>query len=111
MHEYPATVEIIKIAIEKSNGKYVKQINLVVGDLCGYVASSVELYFPIIAENTCCENAVLNIERIKPKLKCEKCGELFERELFSFLCKKCGGDGFPTDIGTEFFVRSIEIAD
>ncbi|MDR0920134.1 MAG: hydrogenase maturation nickel metallochaperone HypA [Oscillospiraceae bacterium] len=108
MHEYPAVVEIINKASEHSKGKFVKEINLVIGDLCGFVASSVELYFPIIAEGTCCEKAVLNIERIKPKLKCNKCGELFQRKMFSFNCK-CGGEGLLTEIGTEFFIKSIEV--
>lgn len=108
MHEYPATVEIIKIACERSNGKNVNKINLVVGDFCGYVASSIELYFPIIAENTCCKNAILNIKRVKPKLKCQNCGAFFDRKIFSFNCD-CGGEGIPTEIGTEFFVKSIEI--
>ena len=44
MHEYPITRRIIEIAGEyaKDNGaSEVKVINLVVGDYCGYVASSI----------------------------------------------------------------------
>lgn len=43
MHEYPITKRIIEISQEhanKHNAKEVKQINLVVGDYSGYVASS-----------------------------------------------------------------------
>lgn len=112
MHEYPITQRIIEIAEEyaaKNNEPEVKVIHLVVGDYCGYVASSIELYFDIIAEGTLCEKAKLEIERVVPKLRCTACGELFERKPFSFACPSCNADGEPTDIGQEFYVRSIEV--
>lgn len=93
----------------KNNAEEVKQINLVVGDYSGYVASSIELYFGIIAEESLCAHAKLNITRIKPKLKCNDCGKLFERKPFSFECPVCKGQGSPTDIGQEFYIKSIEV--
>jgi len=111
MHEYPITKRIIEISQEhanKHNAKEVKQINLVVGDYSGYVASSIELYFGIIAEGTVCENAKLNIKRVKPMLKCNECESLFVRKPFSFECPYCGGQGSPTEIGHEFYIESIE---
>lgn len=112
MHEYPITQRIIEIAEEyakKNDAKEVIQINLVVGDYSGYVASSIDLYFNIIAEDSLCEHAKLNIERIVPKLKCNNCGCLFIRKPFSFQCPECNGEGSPTDIGKEFYIKSIEI--
>ena len=112
MHEYPITKRIIDIAEEyalKNNASEVKKINLVVGDYSGYVYSSISLYFDIIAEDTLCKNAKLSIERVEPKLKCELCGKLFIRKPFSFECIYCGGPGCPTDIGKEFYIKSIEI--
>lgn len=112
MHEYPITQRIIEVAdsyAKKNNADEVKIINLVVGDYSGYVASSIELYFDIIAEGSCCAKAKLNIERVKPKLKCNKCGEYFERKPFSFECPACHGEGNPTEIGQEFYIRSIEV--
>jgi hydrogenase nickel incorporation protein HypA/HybF len=73
------------------------------------VADSINLYFEIIAEGTLCEKAKLNIERVKPKLKCTRCGEYFERRPFSFECPSCKGEGEPTEIGKEFYLKSIEI--
>jgi hydrogenase nickel incorporation protein HypA/HybF len=112
MHEYPITQRIIEVAQEyaiKNAAKEVKQINLVVGDYSGYVASSIDLYFDIIAEGTLCAKAKLNIERIVPKLQCNQCNELFERKPFSFECPHCGGEGSPTEIGQEFYIKSIEV--
>lgn len=112
MHEYPITQRIIEIADEyavKNQADEVKVINLVVGDYSGYVASSIELYFELIAQGSTCEKAKLNIERVIPKLKCNSCGELFVRKPFSFECPLCKGEGSPTEIGQEFYIRSIEI--
>lgn len=112
MHEYPITQRIIEIADEyavKNKATEVIAINLVVGDYSGYVASSIELYFEIIAEGSFCKKAKLNIERVIPKLKCNGCGELFVRKPFSFECPLCGGEGSPTEIGQEFYIKSIEV--
>ncbi len=112
MHEYPITKRIIEIAEEyaaKNGSDEVKAINLIVGDYSGYVASSIELYFDIIAEGSTCEKAKLNIERVVPKLKCSSCSALFERKPFSFECPTCKGEGSPTEIGKEFYIKSIEI--
>ncbi|MGN6715103.1 MAG: hydrogenase maturation nickel metallochaperone HypA/HybF [Anaerocolumna jejuensis] len=98
-----------KYAKEQGAG-CVRTINLVVGDYSGYVGESINLYFDIIAEGTLCEKAKLNIERVKPKLKCTSCGEYFERRPFSFECPDCGGEGEPTEIGKEFYLKSIEIS-
>jgi hydrogenase nickel incorporation protein HypA/HybF len=112
MHEYPITKRIIEIADEfaaKNEAGEVKQINLVVGDYSGYVASSIELYFEIIAQGSLCEHAKLNIERVIPKLKCQTCGGLFVRKPYSFECPSCNGEGIPTEIGQEFYIKSIEV--
>ena len=112
MHEYPITQRIIKIAEEyaiKNGYKKVLKINIVAGDMCGYVPDTVEMYFNEISKGTLCEGGELLIERVEAKLKCRKCGEYFKRALFSFECPHCGGDGEPSDIGREFYVKSIEV--
>ena len=112
MHEYPITRRIIEVAEEyaaKHGAAAVKAINLIVGDYSGYVASSIELYFDIIAEGSACRNAKLNIERVVPKLRCSSCNELFVRKPYSFECPVCKGEGSPTEIGKEFYIKSIEV--
>lgn len=114
MHEYPLTLQIIRTAEQhaKEHGaSHVKTIHLVVGEQSGCVADSISLYFDLIAEDSLCAGATLDIERVKPRLKCKSCGELFERKPFSFSCpiEACGGEGEPTEIGREFFIRSIEV--
>lgn len=113
MHEYPITKQIVKIAEERAkeqNASAVSEICLVVGEQSGFVGDSIQMYFDVISKGTLCEGAKIRFERVKAKLRCSKCGELFERtELFSFACPYCGGMGGPTEIGKEFYIDSIEI--
>lgn len=112
MHEYPITLEIIRLAENAARDQgadKVELISLVIGDLSGYVGESVQLYFDEISKGTLCEGCKLKIERVEPKAQCAACGELFKRKLFSFECPHCGGEGHPTKIGTEFYIDYIEV--
>ena len=115
MHEYPIALDIIETATryataEAGEGESVrvKKIALVIGESSGIVGESIKLYFDLIAEGTTCADAVLEIESVKPMLKCKVCGKLFARKPFMFDCE-CGGEGEPTEIGREFYVKYIEV--
>lgn len=111
MHEYPVTLEIVRIAEKtaREKGGTVKAIHLVVGEDSGFIGESIQMYFDVISEGTLCEGALLTIKDIRPKMKCDRCGRLFERKRFSFTCPYCGGDGSPTEIGKEFYIESVDL--
>lgn len=112
MHEYPITQQIVKIATEKARenkASRIKKITLVVGEQSGFIGDSIQMYFDFIAKGTLAEGAILQIENVKPKLKCTSCENYFIRKPFSFACPQCGHDGVPTEIGREFYVKDIEI--
>lgn len=111
MHEYPVTLEIVRIAenTAREKGGTVKAIHLVVGEDSGFIGESIQMYFDVISEGTLCEGALLTIKDIKPLMKCDRCGRLFERKRFSFTCPFCGGDGSSTDIGKEFYIESVDL--
>ena len=111
MHEYPVTLEIVRIAEKtaREKGGLVKAIHLVVGEDSGFIGESIQMYFDVISEGTLCEGALLTIKDIRPKMKCDRCGRLFERKRFSFTCPYCGGDGSPTEVGKEFYIESIDL--
>jgi hydrogenase nickel incorporation protein HypA/HybF len=111
VHEYPIAKHIVEIAQKaalEQGAHSVSRIMLVVGDATGYLADCIKLYFDLIAAGSICEGAEIEIERVKAKLRCETCGQLFERKPFSFDCP-CGGQGLPTGIGQEFYVKAIEV--
>ena len=108
MHEYPLTCSIIETAAQFADGAPIKKIVLVIGESSGILGESIRMYFDIMAENTACAGAVIDIETVKPMLRCEACGTFFERKPFSFECV-CGGTGMPTEIGREFHIKHIEV--
>jgi hydrogenase nickel incorporation protein HypA/HybF len=112
MHEYPITCEILRLAEEKARAEgasAVTEISLVVGERSGFIGDSIKLYFDIIAEGSIAEGAEIKFTPVETKLKCASCGKLFKRAPFSFACPSCGGDGEPTDIGKEFYIKDIKI--
>ena len=108
MHEYSLAQSIIHSATHHACGAKVLKIELVIGESSGILGESIRMYFDIFAESTLCEGATIEIESIKPKLRCKTCGLFFERKPFTFECP-CGGEGEPTDVGREFFIKSITI--
>ena len=94
---------------QKARASKIERIRLVVGERSGYIGESIQMYFDVISKGTLCEGAALEIEAIKPKLRCPSCGTLFERLPMRFDCPACGADGEPTDIGREFYIDSIEV--
>ena len=113
MHELPVVEQIIKIAEEhgrKARAHKIERIRIVVGERSGYISESIQMYFDIISKGSLCEGATLEIETVRPKLRCPACGRLFERRPLRFDCPACGTDGAPTDIGREFYIDTIEVA-
>ena len=112
MHECSVVESLVRTVqdhLKDSQGSKVKVINLVVGDLTGYVDDSLRFYFRVLTKDSGLEGAELNITHVKPKLLCPKCGNTFERSRFSFECPTCGETGEMTKEGTEFFIDSIEV--
>jgi len=113
MHELPITEQIVKIVTEhgqEARASKIVKIRLVVGERSGYIGESIQMYFDMISEGTLCEGAALEIETVRPKLKCPGCGAIFERKPMRFDCPDCGADGEPTEIGREFYIDSIEVS-
>ena len=111
MHELPITQRIIEIAssaARERGAKKVTKILLVAGDDSGYMPDSIWLYFDLVSAGSLCEGASVEFETVKSMLRCEACGQFFERKPFHFTCP-CGGQGWPTEIGREFYVKAIEV--
>ncbi|HET7839466.1 MAG TPA: hydrogenase maturation nickel metallochaperone HypA, partial [Rectinemataceae bacterium] len=87
----------------------VAKVHLVVGEGTGHMEASLVFYFGVLAKGTRAEGAELVVSYVKPRLRCQSCGESFERKRFSFDCPTCGGPGEMTRIGSEFYVDTIEL--
>lgn len=90
-------------------GAKVVGIHLVVGKDSGFIGDSIKLYFDCLAQGSCCEGANITIRPVEPMLSCKECGLLFPRNLGTYRCPACGGQGAPTQIGKECYVDSIDL--
>ncbi len=111
-HEASITEALVKMVAEEAKKRHAQQVievNLVVGELTGFMADSLRFYYDIFAVESPCKGAKLNIEYIKPTMFCIPCNHEFERKRFSFECPLCGQAAKPGNHGEEFYIRDLMI--
>lgn len=112
MHEYAVTKGLIDTSIDEASkigAKKIVEIRIVIGDLSTIIDDSVQMYFDIMSEGTMAEGCKLIFKRVKAQFKCRQCEIMFEKPKHGFDCPNCGSLGYPTDIGREFYIESIEV--
>ena len=112
MHELSITQNILNIVLEhakRAGAEKVTAINLVVGELTGFVDDSIQFYFDMLSPDTIAAGAKLSIRRIPAEIRCRNCGEVFGLHDHSWACPKCSAPGGEILCGREFSVESIEV--
>ena len=115
MHELAITQGILSVvleAAEQHNSRRVKRIDLVIGDLSGYVDDSVQFYFDILSRDTPAAGAKLQFRRQPAMAECLDCGHRFRAAAPLLpVCPVCEGYRLQVTGGKEFYVESIEVDD
>lgn len=112
MHELSITQNMLDIALEhadKADAGKIGKINLVVGEMSGFVADSVRFYFDFLSKGTKAEGASLSFKSVTTKAKCQNCGKTFELKEFDWTCPQCKEDSLEIVAGRELFIESIEV--
>ena len=112
MHELAVCQDIISQveAIALSHHAYsVEVINLQIGPLSGVEIPLLESAFSIARAGTVAENALLNIEAIPIRVKCNACNTESEVTQNKLLCKQCGNWQTQLISGDEMLLRQIEL--
>ena len=112
MHELSITQSMIDIVLEqgdKAGAKKIKAINLVIGELSGFVEESVRFYFGFLSKDTIAEEAELNFIPVSAQGRCRICHSTFELEDADWNCPRCGVSDIDITAGKELFVESIDI--
>ena len=112
MHELAITQSMLDIVLERakeSGAKKVGAINLVIGELSGFVEESVRFYFDFLAKNTIAEGAALNFKPVSPRARCRNCDKPFELGELDWSCPQCGGSDIEITAGKELSIESIDI--
>ena len=112
MHELSITQSVLNIVTEhaeRAAAEKVTVINMVVGELTGFVDDSIQFYFDMLSPGTLAEGAKLAIHRVPAMIRCRACGADFALGDSSWLCPACGAVGGDVLDGRQFQVESIEV--
>jgi hydrogenase nickel incorporation protein HypA/HybF len=113
MHELAVTQSIMDIAVrhaQRAGAQRIVAINLVIGELTGFVDDSIQFYFDFLSKDTLAQSARLNIERVAARARCHVCGtEYTPPDARLWTCPQCEALGGDVVAGKEFSVASIEI--
>lgn len=112
MHEFWVTENILDIALkeaEKAQARKVTKINLVVGELTGFVPDCIEFYFDTMSKNTIAEKASLQFELTPARLRCRDCSTVFEPEEREWHCPECHSQSVEIIGGRNLYIASMEV--
>ena len=113
MHELSVTESILKIALataDQVNARAITAIDLVIGDLTGLAAESVQFYFDILSRETLAAGALVRFRRDPALCTCLACGEQAEvRPPLVAVCTFCGSPRVQVSGGREFFIASVDV--
>jgi len=112
MHELGVTENIVNIAVAKADeaqASKVIKINLVVGELSGFVPDCIQFYFDTLSKDTVAKGAVLHFESVPAELRCRDCSTIFRPEDTLWACPKCRGRSVEVWKGREIYIESLEV--
>ena len=111
-------VEVILSEAHKHNPEKITRVNLEIGELTFLGIEQLRFAFQVLSRGTLLENADLNIDNVKPRIRCTSCGyrgdtEYDETPDSHFMipllkCPQCGKD-IEIVRGRECTVRSIQM--
>ena len=112
MHELAVSQDIIsqveKIAAQH-NAIAVHKIILEIGPLSGVEAALLEAAFPIACAGSVAEKAILEINEIPVKVKCNSCQKNSAASTNDLTCRHCGNWQTQVISGDEMLLKRIEL--
>jgi hydrogenase nickel incorporation protein HypA/HybF len=124
MHELSIASAIVDTALRHADERRVTRVDVRVGALRQVVPDSLAFYFAIVARDTACEGARLELELVGAWLRCPTCGhewdpapgpiaghEALAPVLPAFRCPACERAETEVVRGGELEVESIEITE
>ena len=111
MHELSLSSAILETTLRHADGRRVTAVEMRIGALRQVVPDSLAFYFEIVARDTACEGAALELIELDTQLSCRRCGRGWSPEIPAFRCPDCGSADVEVQAGEELEVQFIEIED
>jgi hydrogenase nickel incorporation protein HypA/HybF len=109
MHELSIATAVLNTATKHAAGRRVTVVNVRLGRLRQVVPDSLRFYFEIVARDTVCQGAVLELVEIEVALRCDECGHDWEASIPAFRCPSCSSGEVEIVAGEELEVDYIEV--
>jgi hydrogenase nickel incorporation protein HypA/HybF len=112
MHELAVTENVLSVVLRhagEAHAARVTRIELVIGEMTGFVNDSIQFCFEALSPGTMAEGAELAFRRVPVRLRCHACAIEFEPEDMDWRCPTCAAYAGEVLAGREFYVDNIEI--
>ena len=109
MHELSIATAVLNTAVDHAAERPVSAVGVRVGTLRQVVPDSLRFYFEIVARDTVCERARLELIETQARLRCLDCEHEWTPEWASFRCAACASANVEVMAGEELLVEYIEV--
>ncbi|HPT65298.1 MAG TPA: hydrogenase maturation nickel metallochaperone HypA [Acetomicrobium sp.] len=112
MHEMSiveALMEQITKMAQEQNWEAVTRVRLRVGVMRQIVPDILEFCFNVASKGTIMEGAILEMEEVPLRVKCEGCGHIWNDKEFLGLCPECGSIDANVLGGMELELTNLEV--
>jgi hydrogenase nickel incorporation protein HypA/HybF len=110
MHELSVATAVLNTALKHADGRRVTLVSVEVGALRQVVPESLRFYWAIVARDTACEGASLELVEVDARLRCRDCHREWSPDLPVFRCPDCAGAEVEVSAGEQLSVDHIEVA-
>ncbi len=114
MHEMGITQGILDASIEaaqNAGGVRITEIRVSVGELTEVVEYALQFAFDALTPDTMAEGAVLTVNMIPARSRCNDCGTEYDHDRFQMVCPQCDSFNITLLQGRELQIDSIETDD
>jgi hydrogenase nickel incorporation protein HypA/HybF len=109
MHELSIATAVLNTALKHAEGRAVDSVAMRVGSLRQVVPDSLLFYWDIVARDTVCEGARLELTEIEARLHCLDCGRDWEPLMAAFRCPVCASAQVAVAAGEELEIDYLEL--
>jgi hydrogenase nickel incorporation protein HypA/HybF len=109
MHELSIASAVLNTALKHAEDRPVEIVAMRVGKLRQVVPDSLLFYWEIVARDTICDDARLELTEIAARLRCDACGTEWEPLIAAFRCPGCASAQVTVAAGEELEIDYLEL--
>lgn len=108
MHELALTDGVVQLVRERLGERRVARVRLEVGRLVAVVPDALRFCFDVCTRGTTLDGARLDIDEVRARIRCRRCGDESEPDDAVPLCP-CGSADVAIVAGNELRITEVEV--